>query len=93
MGTPSFANDVAILIFATSITIGGNVGVATLPVDNSNDYAGLTCVLSGWGYTSKNADILFINYIGRPTINHHEFTIYKHKEVKTHKDIIFNYMV
>jgi len=53
-GVPSFNNDIAILIFASPITIGGNIQVATLPVDNSNDYAGLTCVLSGWGRTSSS---------------------------------------
>ena len=53
-GIPSFNNDIAILIFASPITLGGNIGVATLPADNSNDYAGLTCVLSGWGRTSSS---------------------------------------
>jgi len=60
--------------------------VATLPADNSNDYAGLTCVLSGWGRTSKNADILFINYIG--TINRHEITMLNIKRPRLTHNII-----
>jgi secreted trypsin-like serine protease len=54
VGTPSFSNDVAILIFATQIVIGGNIQPAVLPADNSNNYAGLTCVISGWGRTSAS---------------------------------------
>jgi secreted trypsin-like serine protease len=48
----SYANDIAILNFATTITIGGNIQAAVLPADNSNQYVGLTCVISGWGRTS-----------------------------------------
>lgn len=49
MGTGTFSNDIAILNFATPVTIGGNVQLATLPVDDSNSYAGYTCVITGWG--------------------------------------------
>jgi len=48
----SYANDIAILIFETSIVIGGDIQPAVLPADNSNQYVGLTCVISGWGRTS-----------------------------------------
>jgi secreted trypsin-like serine protease len=51
VGVPSFSNDIAILNFASLISIGGNVQAATLPASNANDYAGTTCVISGWGRT------------------------------------------
>jgi secreted trypsin-like serine protease len=50
-GAASYANDIAILNLATPIVIGGNIQAAVLPVDNSNQYVGLTCVISGWGRT------------------------------------------
>jgi secreted trypsin-like serine protease len=53
-GLPTFSNDIAILTFASLISIGGNVQAATLPASNANDYAGLTCVISGWGRTSSS---------------------------------------
>jgi secreted trypsin-like serine protease len=49
VGIYSFANDISILIFASPITLGGNIQAATLPADNTNNYNGLTCVISGWG--------------------------------------------
>jgi len=54
VGAASFANDIAILNFASAITIGGNIEAALLPASNANDYAGLTCVISGWGRTSSS---------------------------------------
>ena len=51
MGSWTFPNDIAILVFATPVTIGGNTQPATLPVDDSNSYAGYTCVITGWGST------------------------------------------
>jgi pancreatic elastase II len=56
-GLNTNSNDIAILNFATPVVIGGNVQPATLPADNSNDYNGLTCVISGWG-RSDTSDIL-----------------------------------
>jgi secreted trypsin-like serine protease len=49
VGIPTYSNDISILNFASPIIIGGNIQAATLPADNSNDYNGLTCVISGWG--------------------------------------------
>nr|AAR13225.1 lumbrokinase-4 precursor [Eisenia fetida] len=53
-GIYTYSNDISILNFATPITIGGNIQPATLPADNSNNYLGLTCVISGWGRTSSS---------------------------------------
>ena len=52
-GVYAFSNDVAILNFATTIVIGGDVQVLTLPANNNNNYAGDTCVISGWGRTGR----------------------------------------
>ena len=52
-GTPTFANDIAILNLATAITAGGNVAFAAL-AQGANDFAGTTCVISGWGRTSAS---------------------------------------
>jgi len=51
-GAETFNNDIAILNLATAIQITGWIGVATLPADNSNQFAGQTCVMSGWGRNS-----------------------------------------
>ena len=51
VGSWTLPNDIAILTFATPVTIGGNTQPATLPVDDSNSYAGYTCVITGWGST------------------------------------------
>jgi secreted trypsin-like serine protease len=54
-GDGSFANDIAILTFAGEITPNGdNIQLLTLPADNSNNFAGDTCVISGWGRTSAS---------------------------------------
>jgi secreted trypsin-like serine protease len=50
----SYSNDIAILHFASSITLGGNIQVLTLPPDNSNNFAGTTCTITGWGRTSSS---------------------------------------
>ena len=52
-GTPTFANDIAILNLATAITTAGNIAFAAL-AQGSNDFAGTTCVISGWGRTSAS---------------------------------------
>jgi len=49
----TYANDIAILTFASAIVAGGNVAFATLPANNNNDFAGQTCVITGWGRTSS----------------------------------------
>jgi len=52
----TYSNDIAILNFASVITEGANIQFALLPATNGNDYAGLTCEISGWGRTgSSNA--------------------------------------
>jgi len=53
-GTPTYANDIAILTFATNINAGGNIQYATLPANNNNDFAGTTCIITGWGRTSSS---------------------------------------
>nr|ABD76397.1 fibrinolytic protease 1 [Eisenia fetida] len=53
-GTNTYANDIAILHFASAINIGGNVQAALLPANNNNDYSDLTCVISGWGRTGSS---------------------------------------
>jgi len=53
-GTPTYANDIAILTFATNAVVGGNVQYATLPANNNKDYSTVTCVITGWGRTSSS---------------------------------------
>jgi len=48
----SYSNDIAILTLQTPISVGGNVQLLTLPPDNSNNFAGTTCVITGWGRSS-----------------------------------------
>jgi secreted trypsin-like serine protease len=50
-GSVTFANDVAIITMATPIPAQGWVQFASLPSDNSNDFAGNICQISGWGRT------------------------------------------
>jgi secreted trypsin-like serine protease len=50
----SYSNDIAILTLTTEIVIGGNVGIATLPLDDNSDFAGEMCVITGWGRTSSD---------------------------------------
>jgi len=52
-GTPTFANDIAILNLATPITTASNIVFASL-ASGSTDFAGATCVISGWGRTSAS---------------------------------------
>jgi secreted trypsin-like serine protease len=54
---PTYSNDVAIINLVTPIVLGGNVALLTLPPDNSNNFAGTTCTITGWGRTS-NSNIL-----------------------------------
>jgi len=54
-GQATYANDIAIMTFATNVnTVAGRIAYATLPADNSNTYAGQTCIISGWGRTSSS---------------------------------------
>lgn len=50
-GQASYANDIAILTFASDIIVGGNIDNARLPTNNNNQYVGLICQISGWGRT------------------------------------------
>jgi secreted trypsin-like serine protease len=54
VGTPSYANDIAILSLTTSISAGGNIGYLTLPPDNSDQFTGDVCTITGWGRTSSS---------------------------------------
>jgi len=57
-GQASYANDIAILHLVTSISSSpSNVAYASLPPNNNNNFAGTTCVISGWGRDS-NANTL-----------------------------------
>lgn len=51
------ANDIAVLRFATILLFGVNIQAALLPYDNSNNYNGQTCEITGWGRTSSS-DVL-----------------------------------
>jgi len=53
-GTPTYANDIAILTFSTLVTMNANVRAAELPANNNNLFAGATCVITGWGRTSSS---------------------------------------
>jgi secreted trypsin-like serine protease len=50
----SFSNDIAILNLARAISTNDNVAFLTLPADNSNDFAGTVCTMTGWGRTSSS---------------------------------------
>jgi secreted trypsin-like serine protease len=50
----TYSNDVSIINLATPIAVGGNVALLTLPPDNSNDFSGTVCTITGWGRTSSS---------------------------------------
>jgi len=52
-GSPSFSNDISIIYLFNTIATGNGIAYATLPANNNNDFAGDTCVISGWGRTSN----------------------------------------
>jgi len=54
VGSASYANDIAILTLATTVSAGGNVAFATLPPNNNDNFAGASCVITGWGRTSSS---------------------------------------
>jgi secreted trypsin-like serine protease len=57
-GAASFANDISILHLVLAISSApANVAYAMLPANNNNNFAGTTCVISGWGRDS-NANTL-----------------------------------
>ncbi|MGZ6086105.1 MAG: serine protease [Polyangiales bacterium] len=49
VGATTYANDIAIIYLAQPFTLGGDVQLATLPQDNTNDFVGTTCQVAGWG--------------------------------------------
>jgi len=53
----TYGNDIAILRLATAIVTGNTIQPAALPRDNSNDFGGQECVISGWGRTSNSNDL------------------------------------
>jgi len=49
-GAETFNNDIAILNLATAIDLSDSrVGLLTLPPNNEEQFAGQTCVITGWG--------------------------------------------
>jgi len=52
-GAATFANDIAIIHLVQAIATNNNVQFASLPPNNNNNFAGTTCVISGWGRTSS----------------------------------------
>jgi len=57
-GQATFANDIAIIHLVTAITTnGGSIQFATLPPNNNNNFAGTTCVISGWGRTDNSNNL------------------------------------
>jgi len=49
----TYSNDIAILTLSSAINQGGNIAYARLPANNNNNFAGTTCVITGWGRTSS----------------------------------------
>jgi len=66
-GAETFNNDIAILNLASTVPAGGNIGYGTLPADNSNQFTGMSCVMSGWGRTS--ASNVLPNVLQKANIN------------------------
>jgi len=48
----SLANDIAILTYSPAIVPTDTIAYATLPLNNNDDFAGQTCVITGWGRDS-----------------------------------------
>jgi Trypsin len=63
VGSASYANDIAILTFATTISVGGNVALATLPPNNNDQFAGANCVITGWGRNCKQPFFRFYDVV------------------------------
>jgi secreted trypsin-like serine protease len=53
----TYGNDIAIIHLLTPITTGSTIQPATLPPDDTNDFGGQSCVISGWGRTSNSNDL------------------------------------
>jgi len=57
-GDATYANDIAILTFATDVNpVAGRIAYATLPANNLNNFAGAICVISGWGRNSATNNL------------------------------------
>jgi secreted trypsin-like serine protease len=52
--SPTYSNDISIINLVTPIVLGGNIDVLTLPPDNSNQFVGTVCTITGWGRTSAS---------------------------------------
>jgi secreted trypsin-like serine protease len=50
----TYANDIAILHLTTAISTNANVRFLTLPPNNNDNFAGITCIMTGWGRTSSS---------------------------------------
>jgi len=53
-GAPTFSNDIGLIYLVTAITTGSGIQFATLPPNDNEDFAGVTCVISGWGRDSTS---------------------------------------
>jgi len=54
VGSATYANDIAILNLASAISPSSTVGYLTLPPDNSDQFTGDICTITGWGRTSSS---------------------------------------
>jgi secreted trypsin-like serine protease len=53
-GSASYSNDIAIIHLSSGVNVAAdNVALLTLP-DGSNDFAGTTCTITGWGRSSSS---------------------------------------
>jgi len=57
-GPGTYPNDIAILTLATPIAAnGGTIQYADLPDDNTDQFEGRRCIISGWGRTSASSTL------------------------------------
>lgn len=57
-GPETYNNDIAIMTLSESIgEIAGLIGYGTLPPDNTDQMAGRTCTITGWGRTSSSSQL------------------------------------
>jgi len=67
-GAETFNNDISLLFLTTPIVLGGNVALLRLPNDNSNQFSGLRCTMSGWGRTNASNNLPNILQKGVTTV-------------------------
>ena len=59
MATAGYPNDLAILVLTRDILVQDNIWNAELPPDNSNDFLGGRCFVSGWGRTCEFSHVFY----------------------------------